>query len=585
VHVNGTKLGMAALTPAPAFTDHVQMLPLRAGLNTLAFVNEDGAASRVNIDRLELSNGAPRPELGAIVPFVQYEAESGSGTGVTIGPHTQVGMLAANASGRRAVTLDAEGKFVEWTMTTASNALSLRYSLPDAAAGGGQAGSVTLYVDGTKRQALPLSSRNAWVYDPYPFGNTPSPIASRLFSEDRFLVGDIPAGAKLKLQRDPSDGSVPVTIDLLDAELAPAPYAQPEGSVSITEHGAVADDGNDDSTAIAAAIAAAKPQNKVVWIPKGTFDLPVRLDLDHITLRGAGPWHSILRGKNNHGGLNGAGDAIQLLDFALFGDQDHRDDSFDAGIDGELGEGSLIQNLWISSTKVGIWLINTSGAYVVGTRIRDTYADGVNLNIDASNIGVEHLHIRNTGDDGMAIWSKGSASHNRFKHCTVQVPYHASAIAVYGGDGHSVQDCDVADTVRNGAGIQVGTRHDPVPLAGTTTLLRNRIARASSLDVPNANCFGALWLFADTKDMDAPVMIRDLEITDSTCNAIHFSGAHAVRQISLQSVTVSKAGGAGVKVESAGAGIFNAVTVSGAAEPASIAPTFSVTRDAASTGW
>ena len=585
LHVNGAKVGLAALSPTPAFANHAQRLALRRGLNTIAFVNEDGAASTVGIDRLDLSNGAPRPERGAIVPFVAYEAEDGSGEGIRVGPHTQVGMLAANASGRLAVTLDAEGKFVEWTTSAASNAVSLRYSLPDAPAGGGQAGSVTLYVDGQKRQTLPLSSKNAWVYEPYPFGNTPSAIASRPFSEDRFLVGDIPAGAKLKLQRDASDGNVPVTLDLLDAELVPAPYAQPEGSVSIGEHGAVADDGNDDSVAIVAAIAAAKPQNQVVWIPPGVFDLPRRLDIDHVTMRGAGPWHSVLRGKNNQGGFNGTGDAIQLLDFALFGDQEQRDDAYDSAIQGRFGQGSLIQNLWISSTKYGIGLTDTRGAYVVGTRIRDTYADGVNLNTDAQDIGVEHLHIRNTGDDGMAIWAKGSSRRNRFKHCTVQAPYHASAIAVYGGDSNSVEDCTVADTVRNGAGIHIGTRHDPIPFAGSTRVLRSSIARSSSIDVPNANCFGALYIFSDTKDIDAPITIRDVDVTDSSCHAVYFTGSHPMRQITLDRVKISKAGGAGLKIETAGSGTFNGVTVMGAAEPGSVAPTFTATRDVASTGW
>jgi hypothetical protein len=586
IHVNGSNVAGTTLASSEAFVEHAQMLTLRAGLNTIAFLNDSGSEPKLSVDRLDLANGAPRPARGAIVPFSEYEAESGSVQGTTIGPDTQVGTLAANASGRRAVTLGADGDYVEWSTTSASNAVALRYSLPDAPGGGGLSAKVALFVDGQKRQDLELSSKNAWVYDPYPFGNDPaSGVASRLFSEERYLVGDIPSGAQLRLQRE-AGSTQPVTIDLLDAELVPEAYAQPPGSVSIIDHGAVPNDDADDSSALLAAIAAAKASSKLVWIPAGVFVLAARVDLDHVTVRGAGPWHSVLRGKNNQGGFNGTGDAIQLLDFAIFGDMDHRDDSFHAGVDGSFGKGSLIQNLWIQSTKVGIWLINTTGAYVVGTRIRDTYADGVNLNIDATQTAVEHVHVRNTGDDGLAIWAKGSSGHNRFKLCTVHAPYHASAIALYGGDGNSVEDCEVADTIRNGAGIQVGTRHDPVPLAGTTSVVRNTIARAGSFDVPNNDqCFGALWLFADTKDIDAPLAVRELDIADSTCNAIHFMGSHAVKQVLLDSVRVENAAGTGLKIETTGSGIFNAVSVTGAVEAANIAPAFTATRGAGNSGW
>jgi hypothetical protein len=584
IFVNGTNFATTTLSKSDSFVEHQQMLTLRAGLNTVSFVNA-GSGATVSVDHLTLESGAPRPARGATVPFVEYEGEAGTvvGTSTSIGPDTLAGTLAANASGRRAVTLAVAGDGVEWTTTAPASGLTVRFALPDAPGGGGLTGTVALYVDGQKRQELPLSSKNAWVYDPYPFGNQPSGVASRLFSESRFTIGDVAAGAKVRLQHDTD--SPPVTIDLIDLEQVPAAYAQPPGSVSITAHGATADDQTDDSAAFTAAIAAAKPTSQIIWIPPGHFTLGARVDLEHVTVRGAGPWHSVLHGKDNRGGFNGTGDQVQLLDFAFIGDQDHRDDSFDSAVDGKLGQNSLIFNLFIQSSKVGIWLIDTNGAYVVGSRISDTYADGVNLNTNVTHTAVEHSHIRNTGDDGMAIWSKGSSVQNRFKLNTVHVPYHASAIAVYGGDSHHVEDCDVADTVRNGAGIQVGTRHDPVPLAGATVIARNTLSRTSSLDVPNQGCFGALWLFADTKDMDAPLVLRDLTITESACNAIYFTGTYAVKQVQLEAITVQNAGGAGLKIETPGAGTFDGVSLTGAAEAASVPPAFMATKGAGNVGW
>lgn len=584
VYVNGDKALDADLPVAAAFADQKLMLTLRAGLNTIALVNEDATVDAISIDHLKMTGGAGEWARGAIVPFVEYEAEDGETNASKIGPDTKIGTLAANASGRRAVTLDGAGKYVEWTLSAPASGISLRYSLPDAPAGGGVSGSVSLYVDGKKRQTLALSSKNAWVYDPYPFGNDPSTgVASRLFSEDRFVIGEVPVGAKLRLQRDADDATV--TIDLLDAEPVPEPYAQPAGSISLLGYGAIADDDADDAPALAAAVAAASAAKKTLFIPKGRFVLGSRVDVANVTIRGAGPWHSVFQGKANRGGLNGTGNDVKLLDFAIFGDIDHRDDSYDAGVDGSLGSGSLIQNLWIQSTKVGIWLVKTDGAYVVGSRIRDTYADGVNLNVDATHTAVEHVHVRNTGDDGLAIWAKGSSESNRFKWCSVQLPYHASAIAIYGGSNNSVEKCVVADTVRNGAGIQVGTRHDPIALAGTTRVLECEVNRAGSLDEPNANWFGAIWLFADTKPIDAPVVVKDVKVMDATYDGIHFTGANPIQQVVFDGDSVTGAGKSAVHIETAGKGTFNHVTVVNAALPSVVSQTFDLTRGDGNTGW
>ena len=55
----------------------------------------------------------------------------------------------------------------------------------------------------------------------------------------------------------------------------------------------------------------------------------------------------------------------------------------DAALEGDFGTGSLIHNVWIEHAKVGLWANSgTNGLYMVGVRIRNTFADGVNLNND-----------------------------------------------------------------------------------------------------------------------------------------------------------------------------------------------------------
>jgi hypothetical protein len=589
-YVNGVKAADVALAPTSGtgFTASAAPLPLRTGLNTIAYVDEDGSTGAVSLDRLDLADGAPRPTRGAIVPFAEYEAEAGKTNGAAVGPGRDYGTVAAEASGRRAVTLGATGQYVEWTTTAPANALVVRYSMPDAPTGGGTSGTLGLYVNGTKQQALALSSKYAWVYGAYPYTNDPSQGSPHhYFDETPFLVGDIPAGATVRLQSDAGDAVV--TVDLIDLELAPAPYAQPSGSLSITDYGATSGDGTDDEPAMVTAIAAAKAQNKVLWVPPGSFDLKSRVDVDHVTIRGAGPWSSVFHGASGKGGFNGTGDDVQLLDFAMFGDVSYRDDAnFDSGVDGQIGAGSLVQNIWFEHTKVGVWLSGpTKGAYVVGCRIHDTFADGINLNGAASLSAAEHVHVRNTGDDAFAIWGSALGTDgNRFKYDTARLPTLANGMAIYGGLNNSVEDGDVSDTITASAGVAISTRFAQTPFGGTTSVLRTTVTRGGGHE-PNWNTnFGGLWIYADTQSLSTPIVIQDVSLEDSTYQGILVSFNQSITNVLFDGVTIDGAGSYGIEVDATGGATFDGVIVSGAATAsAMIGAGFTVTKGAGDTGW
>jgi hypothetical protein len=591
LQVNGGNVGEIALPTSSDFTVHQQTLSLRRGLNTIALVNADGSSSTVSLDKLDLTNGAPRPQRGAIRSFAQLEAEAGESNGSLVAADRTYGTVAAEASGREAVRLDASGKFVEWVLDTAANALVVRYSMPDAAEGGGTTGTLSLYVDGEKRQALGVSSKYAWIYGPYPFQGKPSDgSAHRYFDESRFLVGDLPAGSTIRLQRD--EGDADVTIDFIDVELAPAAYAKPEGALSLADFGAQPDDGVDDADALRDAIAAAQAEDKEVFVPPGVFELKSRVDVEHVTIRGAGPWHSIFAGAVPSSGFNGAGDGVQLLDFAIFGDVQVRvNEDFDSGLDGNFGAGLLVQNLWIEHTKTGIWLIGpTSDAYVVGCRIRDTIADGVNFHKGVRFAAVEHTDLRNTGDDALAMYSEElSSDGNRFRFDTVRLPLLGNGAAIYGGADNSIQDLDIADTVTAAAGIAVSTRFDStLPLGGTTLVARNTLLRTGGHE-PNWNTdFGGLWIYADPAkaDITAPIVVRDLELIDSTYQGVLISDDKSITQLKFERVTIDGAGSYGIEVKASGSATFDDVSVAGTTGDAtSISPDFEIVRGEGNSGW
>lgn len=62
-------------------------------------------------------------------------------------------------------------------------------------------------------------------------------------------------------------------------EKAPAAIKQPANSVSITDFGAKANDGIDDSKALTAAIESAKTSGKSVYIPEEQFDFDHQLHI------------------------------------------------------------------------------------------------------------------------------------------------------------------------------------------------------------------------------------------------------------------------------------------------------------------
>jgi hypothetical protein len=127
-------------------------------------------------DRPVVTRAALDPALvagrGATVGFAEQEAENARTDGAVIGPDRSAYTLPAEASGRRAVKL-APGQHVEFTLPAAANAVTVRYSIPDAPHGGGITAPLDVTVNGGHRQAMTLTSQYAWLYNQYPFTNDP----------------------------------------------------------------------------------------------------------------------------------------------------------------------------------------------------------------------------------------------------------------------------------------------------------------------------------------------------------------------------------------------------------------------------
>ncbi|MBV1856143.1 glycosyl hydrolase family 28-related protein [Catellatospora tritici] len=529
----------------------------------------------------------PLPALpggpGAPVPFTEYEAEHARTSGSVLTADRAFTHLAAEASGRRAVSLDA-GEWVEFTLARPANAVDVRYSVAD-----GSSTTLTVTANGALLGTLPLTSKYAHVYGNYPYTNNPADRGQHHYFDDvRTQFGrTLPAGTRVRLR-----AAAAAVVDLADFEVVAPAATAPAGFLNALDFGADPTGAADSGQALQDAIDAAKAQQRGLWLPAGTYTVPRHLVVDRVTVRGAGPWHTVLHGAGvgvfGNGAPNTSTD-VHLADFAIFGETVVRDDSTsDSGLGGSLGGGSTVDNLWIEHTKVGMWFDGPSeGLTITGGRIKNVWADGLNLHNGVSDTVVQQLFVRNTGDDGLAMWSDVNADHhNTFRRNTVSVPLLANGFAVYGGHDNTVADNIVADTVTQGGGVHVGNRFGAVPLAGTTSIARDLLVRTGDL-VPNEPTeIGALWFYAADAPMDGAIEVRDLTLLDSSYAGIQFFGK-SITNVSVDRVAIVGAGTTAVQLQAPGAATFAHVVAAGlgGAGAYDCASGFALTRGAGNLGW
>jgi hypothetical protein len=617
LYTNGLKQRQLSLTAGTQWQTTAQSVDLRTGLNIIGFQVDAGDNGGVQLDNLVLSGTAGLATRGATVPYTTYEAESGTTNGSKLTPGRKYTTDVAEASGRSAVKLTGTGQYVQVTLTKPANAITVRASLPDSADGTGTTAPLAVYANDAKITDLSLTSKYAWMYGAYPFNGGPGGERPHRFFDDArtLLPQTYPAGTVLKFAKQTTATDY-VTVDLVDAEVTAAARPAPAGYIDVTAHGARPNDGADDANAVRAAITAAQATAvKGVWIPAGTFNLGSLVTFNGVDIRGAGIWHTVLQGANRRGGFAPNGGNTRLTDFTFDGDVTTRDPdtspNSDAFIDGTFGTGSTIFNVATNHSKVGMWVKGADSLYVAGLRVRNTMADGVNINGTSTNVRVEQSTFRNTGDDAMAMWSwddanGGTVSRTVFAFNTITLPILANGAAIYGGNDNRIEDSLIADTVFNGGGIMVSTWHASKPFGGTTTLQRNTFTRTGTHNWDWHNHTGAVWLYAERADITGAVALRDLQIDDSSYHGLLFSWQKTISNVTVANVringtgsatdvfdygngTVTNANSHGMHFQVTGTGRFDNVTVSGVkgtgSQPMTNENGFTIQRGTGNTGW
>ena len=428
-------------------------------------------------------------QYGTKLGYTTYEAEQGELKNgiVKNAPSSEAEHATVReASGQAYVDLPTNAS-VSFIAQADANAVTVRYTVPD-----GESGKVEVKVNNTVIGTLDLSSKSNWQYlDNYkyhPDGDIKvhdTPAADRLarFQFDEvsqlFKEANIKVGDKVTIT---NIDSTPVGIDLVDLEKAPDAIKQPENSVSITDFGAVANDGSDDYQAFMAAIESAKASKKSVYIPEGQFDFSEQLHIyapEGVKISGAGQWHTKLHFTSTK--IGGGGIVFEhgtnKIDFGNVSmDSDltsrYNEGANYKGISGTLGNGSSIHDIKIEHFEVGAWIGDyapasdmhyTDGLTISNATIRNNLADGVNFAQGTSNSTVINSNIRGNGDDGLATWSSihentnaHVAENNRFLNNTVELGWRAAGIGIFGGKGHEVANNLIKDNA-NWGGVRLNT--------------------------------------------------------------------------------------------------------------------------------
>jgi Pectate lyase superfamily protein len=543
---------------------------------------------------------------GATVPFAEQEAENAVTTGARIGPGRDAYTLPAEASGRTAVRL-TPGQYVQFTLPGAANAITVRYSIPDAPHGGGITAPLAVTGPGLRR-TMTLTSQYAWLYNQYPFSNdpgadllhpeqfitecqcvpqdtVPAPTITKPFrpnhfyDEQRLLLGrTLRAGDTIRLTA--SSGAAWTVIDLLDSQLVGAPHVKVVAA-NVLLFGADPTGRHDSAPAIDRAVAFARRSHLPVYLPPGTYQVNRHIVVDGVTVEGAGDWYTVLRGHevalgtpdpdgSVHTGVGfygrpasaGGSHGVHLSGFAIEGDVRERIDTDQVNAIGGALNDSTVDGLYLHHTKVGLWLDGPmTNLRVTGNVIADQIADGLNFHTGVTRSLAGDNFVRNTGDDALAMWSeKTEDAGNTFDHNTIQTPVLANGIALYGGTDNTISANLIADPIREGSGIQLGSRFGAEAFTGHVWVTDNTTVRAGPFELNWNIGMGALWIFALEKNIDADIQVVGDAFLDSTYNAVMLVSDFPVKDL----VAITNVHFKDIRVDGTGTSVLSA-RVAGAA--------------------
>ena len=404
-------------------------------------------------------------------PYERYEAEPGycETNGTFLAASDDQADLQSEASHQQAVQLINGNSYVRWKVNKAGDGLTIRFSLPDNAAGTGTTGNIDIYAGNDKVGSLTLNSYWAWQYTinggNYPTNTPATPgggnVVRMRFDETHIrLSRPVGSGEYLKIVKT-DNNTTPYTIDF--AELEPVPAKVTYESLSGNK---IQYDGSDLPTFIA------NNGGKIIYIPEGRWNCPnrIKINTSGTQIIGAGMWYTEIyynTTSNNPGtyGYRGmeteaSNLRVEGIYFNTVNNQRYYNGDSNKQVGkafmGSWGSNSVIRNCWAEHFECGAWIANYVGQgsnnlLVEHCRFRNNYADGVNCSHSSNGHTVRYCSFRNNGDDDMASWSVVVKCQNvTFAYCTAENNWRASSLGFFGGKGHTAHHLFIADALESG---------------------------------------------------------------------------------------------------------------------------------------
>lgn len=497
--------------------------------------------------------GTSRADEGLSWPWQEYQAEDCSHlTGRKAGPSfslSEDSIQLAEAVGRHVVFLEKDGDFVEWELSADTDVVSIRFSLPPAEEKREEPAEIVLLADGELLQRVALPREHLWVFGDETDRSLPPTwtdhrIDSKLTPRKAWdtvvvkLLRPVTKGTLFRIEKDPRSNTRSVAIDLIEAEKASPDIPMPDGFVSITDFGAMPNDGRDDGAALASAI----KNHAKIYLPPGGWDFTERREFevkDHI-IQGAGIHTTQLQGW--YARFQGTGSGCRFYDFSADGKARYRAQQGLGGhpdgyamdrsqeyyfFDGSVGKDAVFANLHLSHYVVTFASHDptSENLRIENVRIRSSFAGGIVVRGGHANARITNVHVRGSGDDGIVLWSSVSGRIKKpnmnclVENCTVESPWFANSFAIYGGTDNRILGCVARDNPTI-SGLKITPQFDSSPFLGTTVVRDLRLIRCGNAGGGHGVEAGSI-LFAAYDGQDvANVVIENCRILNAPHDAI-----------------------------------------------------------------
>jgi Pectate lyase superfamily protein len=448
--------------------------------------------------------GAEAQTVGATTPFTTIEGEAGTLGGGAVKhvlqtiPANALSSPELEASGRSYVELAAPGSSVSWVNPVDSdNTINIRECIPDAPGGGGIDATLDLYINGALRQAIPLTSRQTWVYDGTNGNNngmdqTPSTGGPHVFYDESrtFITGPaLKIGDTIMLKKDAANTASFYYIDCIDLE-STAPKARPANSLSVADYGATGTGTASVNSAFNSCCSAAKSQGKPVWVPPGTYYFNSNFSPNGVTIMGAGMWFTTLYFTMGQIQSN----STSLQDFCVDAVTVQRDQGM-GGVNTN-GSNYVVDHVWaIHGCWAGFWCCGTN-VTLQNSRSSICWGDGLNMNNGTGGGGVgtnllaQNNFTRGCGDDGATVYSVSESQEVNgaiLRNNTTVAMWWANGLRIAGGKNVLAENNLLLDDVKE-AGLFIGIYGSDGNNLDSSVVTGNVIVRAGGARNPAGIC-------------------------------------------------------------------------------------------------